>query len=375
MRLIPACVSLALLLAAPGVAHARDHAHRAPNQASAQASSVPRNSQSGTNSDKEKGEQDPDTEDMFGFTVGTDVLEKGRSEVSGEVVSSLGKRLGHYQADAFKSTFTFSPIEGLSIEPGLIGNHFAIRNVPDLDNRSFTGLGGLSADLKWQVLKRDPSPFGLTLLAQPQMGFLEEDTGVRGRGQGLETRLLLDTALIPNTFYAGFNAIYEMDRFRPRGVRLFSREGEELDAPLAPCGLRPLKGNVALAEGESTGTDREAANADEPKESCTALARRKSTQRSSRLGFSGALAFQAFPNVFLGAEVRYLRAYEGLALQHFRGEAVFVGPTLYAKLSEQLGIAATFSTQVAGHSVNTPGRIDLDNFSHSQARLKIFYEF
>src|SRR4051794_14009635 len=89
----------------------------------------------------------------------------------------------------------------------------------------------------------------------------------------------------------------------------------------------------------------------------------------------GALAFQAFPNVFLGAEVRYLRAYEGLALQHFRGEAVFVGPTLYAKLSEHLAVSAACLAQVSGHTVGVPGRLDLDNFSRHQARLLIIYEF
>jgi hypothetical protein len=180
--------------------------------------------------DKSKGEDEgPDTEDMFGFTVGTDVIEPGRLEVSGEAVSRLGKRLGRYQADAFRSTVTFAPIEGLSIEPGVIGHHFSIRNVSGLDNRSFTGFGGVSAEIKWRILKRgDPSPFGLTLLAQPRMGLLDESSGERGRSQGLETRLLLDTALIPNTVYASLNVIYEMDKFRPRGVNLFSSKGEEL---------------------------------------------------------------------------------------------------------------------------------------------------
>src|SRR4051795_2341414 len=83
-------------------------------------------------------------------------------------------------------------------------------------------------------------------------------------------------------------------------------------------------------------------------EPCTAFARRKSAERSSNFGVSGALAFQALPNLFLGAEVRYLRGYEGLALQHFRGEAVFIGPMLYAKLSDHLALSAVFSTQVAG---------------------------
>jgi hypothetical protein len=79
--------------------------------------------------------------------------------------------------------------------------------------------------------------------------------------------------------------------------------------------------------------------------------------------------------VFLGAEVRYLRAYEGLTLQHFLGDAVFVGPTLYAKLSDHLSISGAFSTQVSGHAVGVPGRLDLDDFSRHQAKLKIKYEF
>jgi hypothetical protein len=248
--------------------------------------------------------------------------------------------------------------------------------VPDLDDRSFTGFGGSSAQIKWQVLKRDPSPFGVALMAEPFFGFLDASTGERGRVQDLATRLLVDTALIPNTLYAAFNTIYELNKFRPRGVRLFSSEGEELEAPLRPCSARLPKGNGTPAEGEEDSSGMQATgSADEDREPCAAFARRKSAERSSTLGFSGALAFQAIPNAFLGAEVRYLRAYEGLTLQHFRGEAVFVGPTLYAMLGDHLGIVGAFSTQVAGHAVGVPGRFDLDNFPHHQARLKIFYEF
>jgi hypothetical protein len=313
---------------------------------------------------------------MFGFTFGTDILEKERFEVSTDAVSSLGKRFGRYQADSFKSTFTFAPVDGLSIEPGLVGNRFSIRNVPDLDNRSFTGFGGSSVQIKWQALKRGPSPFGLTLMAEPSIGFLDANTGERGRVQDLEARLLVDTALIPNTLYAAFNTIYELNKFRPRGVRLFSSEGEELEAPLRPCAARWSNVNVTSAGGKDAGSGMEAAaSADEDKEPCTTSARRRSAERSSTFGFSGALAFQAIPNLFLGVEVRYLRAYDGFTLQHFRGEAVFVGPTLYAMLGDHLGIAGAFSTQVAGHAVGVPGRFDLDNFPHHQARLKIFYEF
>jgi hypothetical protein len=358
--------SFALLLPIPTFAHEGGHDHH-EHPSGAQASSDARGGQPASHDEAHGQEEGPDTEDMFGFTTGTDVLERGHYEVSTEAVSSFAKRIGHYHVDALKSTFTFAPIDGFSIELGATGNRFSIHNVPNFDNRSFSGFGGVSAEFKWQLLKRDPSPFGLTLLAEPHIGFLEEEAGVRGRSQGLETRLLLDTALIPNTLFAGFNAIYEMDKFRPRGVRLFSSEGEELAFPLAPCVARPPEVTAAPADPVAGG--------EENKEPCTAFARRKSAERSSRVGFSGALAFQAIPNVFLGAEVRYLRAYEGLALQHFRGEAVFVGPTLYAKLSEHLAISAAFSTQVAGHAVGVPGRLDLDNFSRHEAKLKIKYEF
>ena len=363
-----------MALAFGAVATVPASAYDAPGSG-AQVSPASNTGQPASKGDEAKGQEGPDTEDMFGFTVGTDVLEKGHYEISSEVESSFGKRFGRYHVDALKNTFTFAPLDGFSIELGAIGDRFSIRNVPGLDNRSFTGFGGLSAEFKWQLLKRETSPFGLTLLAEPSLGFLDESTGERGRSQGLETRLLLDTALIPDTLFAGFNVIYEAEKFRPRGVRLFSSEGEELDAPLASCLARPPKVNPAPAESEDAGGSMEAANADESKEPCTAFARRKSAERSSNFGVSGALAFQALPNLFLGAEVRYLRAYEGLALQHFRGEAVFVGPTLYAKLSDHLALSAVFSTQVAGHAVGVPGRLDLDNFSRHQAKLKIKYEF
>src|SRR3954447_8020285 len=365
-------MALAFGVAAPLPVLAHD-----PPRSGAQASSEAHEGQPASRDEAHGQEEGPDTEHLFGFTTGTDVLEKGHFEAESEVEGGFGKRFGRYHVYGLRNAFKVAPLEGVSVELGATANRFSIHNVPGFDNRSFTGFGGLSAEIRWQLLKRDPSPFGLTLLAEPHMGFLEEDAGVRGRSQGLETRLLLDTALIPNTLYAGFNAIYEMDKFRSRGVRLFSNEGEELDAPLAACVARPPQVNDTVSDAQSAGPDigggaGVATGDDQP---CTAVIRRKAAERSSKAGVSGAFAFQAFPNVFLGAEVRYLRAYEGLTLQHFRGEAVFVGPTLYAKLADDLSISAAFSTQVAGHGVGVPGRLDLDNFSRHEAKLKIKYEF
>jgi hypothetical protein len=99
-------------------------------------------------------------------------------------------------------------------------------------------------------------------------------------------------------------------------------------------------------------------------------------ERESEIGISGALAFQASQKVAFGGEARYLRSYEGLTLERFQGHAFFLGPTFKATLTEQLSISGTWSVQVAGRSVEAPGRpLDLENFSRHEAKFKISYEF
>jgi hypothetical protein len=70
-----------------------------------------------------------------------------------------------------------------------------------------------------------------------------------------------------------------------------------------------------------------------------------------------------------------LRAYEGLALRRFLGEATFIGPTLYANFGKGFSLSAAWSAQVAGHASGVPGRVDLDNFSRHEVLLKLSYEF
>jgi hypothetical protein len=324
-----------------------------------------------------------ETEHIFGFTEGSSIHAPGETDLKLDSIGSFGRRGSYAHVGQKLEIHTGLPGD-INLAFGLLGDFHRIRGVPGLDNVGPRyAVSGGSVELRWRFLDREKAPFGLTLLAEPSFGFIDETSGERGRGRTLETRLLFDRELVADKLFAAFNVIYETEKFRPRGVRLFSEEGEELDAPLAPCLARPLKAKAVLANpvanGEEAGEGAEAgegiATADEAKEPCTAFARRKSAERSSQFGVSGGLTYQVLPNIFLGAEVRYMRAYEGLALQRFRGEAVFVGPTLYAKLSERLAVSAAYSAQVAGHAVDVPGRLDLDNFSRHQVRLKFLYEF
>jgi len=301
-------------------------------------------------------EEGPETEDMFGFTQGTSILDKGKFEISGGAEAAFGRRFGRYRSGILGSTFAFAPVDGLSIEFGVAGNSVSIRDVPGLDNRR-GGFGGFSTELKWQAIKRGAgSPVGLTFIVEPEMNFLDADSGERGRGMGLGARIALDAELVPGTLFGGLNLIYELEKFRPRGLALFNGEAEPLDGvATGPC--------LPDADEDSL-------------ETCVGSARRLAAERTSRVGVSGALAVQINRNVFVGGEIRYLRSYAGLGLNSFEGHAVFVGPTLYAKLSENLSISAAFSTQIAGKSQAAPGRsLDLDNFSRHQAKLKISYEF
>jgi hypothetical protein len=74
-------------------------------------------------------------------------------------------------------------------------------------------------------------------------------------------------------------------------------------------------------------------------------------------------------------EARYLREYEGLALDRFAGHALYVGPTVSAKLPGGYWLLAAWSTQVAGRSIEQPGPLDLTNFERHQVRLKFGFNY
>jgi len=80
---------------------------------------------------------------------------------------------------------------------------------------------------------------------------------------------------------------------------------------------------------------------------------------------------QVRPGIFFGGEARYFRRYEGLGLDTFSGHALFLVPTVYAQLSQRSWIAIGWSIQVAGKSVDDPGRLDLINFERAYDALGI----
>ena len=99
-------------------------------------------------------------------------------------------------------------------------------------------------------------------------------------------------------------------------------------------------------------------------------------EKESTAGVSAALSYRTIPSVFVGAEAWYLRHYDGSFFNAFTGDAIFVGPTLYAQLGPKAFMTAAWNAQVWGHDVEVPGStLNFGEFTRSRAKLKFAVEF
>src|SRR5215510_13084321 len=199
-----------------------------------------------------------DTEHMFGFTEGSDVGEAGEKELEVDSTGRFGRLGGSYNnvATALEAKYSFSERFRLSVDATIA--YYDISGVSGLDDRRRGALQSVSFDARYRLLDRERAPFGLTLSVEPHWGFADEVSGAPADQQRAEFRLLADRELIPGRLFAALNVIYEPEQTRLRG------SGETL--------------------------------------------------RDSTLGVSAALAMRVTRNVFIGAEARSVRQYEGLGL-------------------------------------------------------------
>src|SRR5262249_50303365 len=70
-----------------------------------------------------------------------------------------------------------------------------------------------------------------------------------------------------------------------------------------------------------------------------------------------------------------IRQEHALGFDNFAGHGFFVGPTIYANLSERSWILFAWNVQIAGRSVDDPASLDLKNFERHQATLKFGFTF
>jgi hypothetical protein len=254
-----------------------------------------------------------DTEHIFAFMIGADVGSFGEREFQSETTGRFGRSGGTYRAIGQELELEFVPVRNFRIEVGsTFASHF-ISGVPGLEDQRRLSWQGASIDLRYRFLDRETAPFGLTFATEFHGNRFDETTSEAVRSFGTEYRLAFDRELVPDRIIAAFNLLYE-----PEWTRLVGS---------------------AVTEKDSTA------------------------------GAALGVLAQVRPGFLLGGEARYLRKYEGIALEELVGQALFIGPTAYFQLSKRSRLTASYSIQAWGRPAGAAASLDLVNFDRHQARL------
>ena len=262
---------------------------------------------------------DDETEYHFGFTTGTSVGEIGEKEIQSRLTGRLGKSAGHYSMLSNKLEAEYVPLRDFRLSLAAYVTQHRIAGIPGLDDRRSGAFDGLAFGLKYRLIDRNHGPFGLAIEAEPQWRRVDGTSGAPVDQIGGQYSLLLDKELVSNRIISAFNLVYEPEVSRSRLDGTWSHE--------------------------------------------------------STVRVAAAIMAQAQPHVSYGLETRYLRKYEGLALDRFAGHALYVGPTVSATLPRGYWLLAAWSVQVAGRSVGGQGPLDLTNFERHQVRLKLGFNY
>jgi hypothetical protein len=260
-----------------------------------------------------------ETEHLFGFTIGSDVGDVGEKGLEGSVTGRFAKRNGTYDAGQGTMSMEFVPLQNLRTEFTAMANSYDISGVSGFSDQRYTAFGGFSADFRYRLLDRASAPFGFAVGAEPHWGRADDITGEPVNQYGVDFVAAADWEIVRDRIVAAFNLIYQPDTQRSNLTGTWSQESTA---------------GVAL----------------------------------------GVMA-QIRPGIFIGGEARYLRQYDGIGLDSLTGQGFFVGPTLYAKISERAWSTLAWSAQVTGHATAIPGSLDLVNFERQQARVLFGVDF
>ena len=264
-----------------------------------------------------------ETKYIFGFTEGSGIGLEGEKEFSLEKIARIGKADGRYWASETKLEYEFTPNQYVQFELGPLVSTHVIKNVTDLENRNNLAMSGFFGEVRYLVLERNAySPLAITLSAEPEWHRIDETSGAHVTNLGLELKVNADLELIKNRLFLGSNLLYELE------------------------GTKDPDHVGAGWEKESVG------------------------------GVSAALSYRVIPSVFIGVEAWYLRHYDGSFFDAFTGDAIFVGPALYAKLGPKTFMTAAWNAQVSGHDVEVPdSKLNFGEFTRSRVKLKLAVEF
>src|SRR6185503_2185378 len=91
----------------------------------------------------------------------------------------------------------------------------------------------------------------------------------------------------------------------------------------------------------------------------------------SEMGMAAAATTRVADGVYLGGEVRYLRAFDSMAFGNLVGQAVFVGPTFYAALGRGASVSGAWNIQAWGQSTGLDPGLDLTVFERQAFKIRL----
>ncbi len=260
---------------------------------------------------------DVPSDDIFGFTSPTGIGKPGDQFFVNENSGGLGKRQGAYMALDMKYGFGRTLSESWWVAGAAFGAYNYAHNVPGVDDIHAVAFEGLSFESEYRLIKRTATnPFAISISVEP--GWLRIDqNGKQANSLLAAFKIFIDAVLVPDKFFWAANAIW---------VPQIAQD---------PTGMQGWIG-------------------------------------SSSTLLSNAVTYQANANLFFGVEGRLLSAFDGVRPAHNLGNAFYLGPTMLWKITDKIAFNTTYQPQIAGHAVGSPyQRLDLDNFSRAQFRVKL----
>lgn len=252
-----------------------------------------------------------DTEHIFGFSEGTDIGEKGEREIESTTIGSIGK-IGNYAEFFNETAFRYVVTDQVRLSVGVLSDFYSIHGVPDPTSRTLFGpASGFDAEARFILLDRHTAPVGIDFGLTPQWRRLDDTSGASTQSYAIPMTLIVEKDFLAQNIYTVVNATYTPSVARLAGLWTHEDSFET----------------------------------------------------------SAAVSTVVAPNILAGAEVRHLAVAENGT---FKGEALFTGPSLYAKLAPNLEAKIAWSAQVSG--LSKPG-LDLENFERHQIILLVAYTF
>jgi hypothetical protein len=255
---------------------------------------------------------DIDTEHIFAFMIGSDIGQVGEREVQSETTGRFGRAGGRFHTGEQEFEMELVPARDLRIELGSSVSAYDLAGIPGVADRRGFAWQGASIDIRYRFLDRESAPVGMTLAFGGDVSRFDEGSALRVTGLGAGLTLAFDREVSPGVIGA-LNLLYQ-----PEWTRF-------------------------------TDTGR--------------------VDRDAVIGASLGMMAQVCAGVLLGGEARYMRRYEGIALDALAGQAWFLGPTAYVQLTKTTRLTASWSVQVWGRSEVGGSALDLVNFERNQARL------